>query len=70
MALGMSTIYADYQDIKEYASAVAAVRRGRGDLSGHAPDREAFRGEPVPLPGEAGGRRHSCPQRGRVVLLR
>ena len=43
---------------------------GRGDLSGHAPDREACRGEPVPLPGEAGGRRHSCPQRGRVVLLR
>jgi len=28
VALGMSTIYADYQDIKEYASAVAAVRRG------------------------------------------
>ena len=28
VALGMSTIYADYQDIKEYASAVAAARRG------------------------------------------
>ena len=28
VALGMSTIYADYQDIKEYAAAVAAVRRG------------------------------------------
>src|SRR5271165_3409121 len=28
------------------------------------------RTEPVPLPGEAGGRRHSCPQRRRVVLLR
>src|SRR5208282_2590934 len=28
VALGMSTIYADYQDIKEYAAAVAAARRG------------------------------------------
>jgi U32 family peptidase len=28
LALGISTIYADYQDIKEYASAVAAARRG------------------------------------------
>ena len=28
VALGMSTVYADYQDIKEYASAVAAARCG------------------------------------------
>ena len=30
MRLGVSTIYADYQDIKQYAEAVAAVRRGSG----------------------------------------
>ena len=29
-ALGIATIYADYQDIKQYAEAVAAVRRGSG----------------------------------------
>jgi putative protease len=30
VAVGISTIYADYQDIKRYAEAVAAVRRGDG----------------------------------------
>ena len=29
LRLGVSTIYADYQDIKQYAEAVAAVRRGQ-----------------------------------------
>ena len=46
---GISTIYADYQDIKEYAEAVAAARRRRrGDLPGDPADREARRGQPLP----------------------
>jgi putative protease len=32
VALGMRTIYADYQDIKEYARAVAAARRGSASI--------------------------------------
>ena len=48
------TIYADYQDIKEYADAVAAARRGGAAIYLATPaDREALRGEPLPLPGEA-----------------
>ena len=54
VAPGIRTIYADYQDIKQYAEAVAAARRGeRVDLPGDPAHREARRGEPLQVPGQA-----------------
>ena len=72
VAAGIRTIYADFQDIKRYRRRRRRrpAAAGRGDLPRHAPDPEARRGQPLPLPGQAGGRRPPRPQRGRARLLR
>ena len=71
VASGVATIYADYQDIKVYKEAVAAAQAGLGDdLPGHPSDPEAVRGEHLPLPEQAGGRRPPGPQRGGPPPLR
>ena len=72
VALGVSTIYADYQDIKQYAEAVAAVRRETrlaNDLSGDPAHREARRSQPLRLSGQARGRRNPGAQRGGHEVL-
>jgi len=62
--LGISTIYADYQDIKQYASAVEAVRLGSGRAS-------IFLATPrIEKPGEANLFAHLAKQGADGMLVR
>jgi U32 family peptidase len=64
VGLGISTIYADYQDIKQYAAAVETVRRGS-----HSP--AIFLATPrIEKPGEAGLFAHLARQGADGILVR
>ncbi len=70
VAQGIQTIYAEYQDIKEYRHAVEAARQGNAEIFLATPRIEKpFEGNLFKFLAKQGGRRHSRPQRGGDRVL-